>query len=335
MDNLNKIKWGVLSTAKIGTGQVIPAMQNGEFTEVVAIASRSKEIASEWADELGIPKAYGSYKELLEDDEIEAVYIPLPNHLHVEWTIECLRHGKHVLCEKPFALESNHITPVIELKKKLGLKVGEAFMVKSHPQWLKVRELINKGYIGKLELIHGFFSYFNDDPENIRNIKEYGGGSLWDIGCYPITTSRFIYGEEPLKVAASISNDDRFNVDKITSAILEFPSGKAIFSSSMQIVPYQRMQFLGTKKMLEILIPFNPPTDVPTEIVVNSGDKFGKTNEVITIPTCNQFTIQADHFSKAIMENTDEPSTLEDAFNNTKVIEALLKAATSQNWEVI
>jgi len=335
MNNSNKIRWGVLSTARIGTKQVIPAMQNGDFTEVTAIASRSKQIASEWADELGIPKAYGSYQELLEDDEIDAVYIPLPNHMHVEWTIECLHHGKHVLCEKPFALESNHIPPVIELKEKLGLKVGEAFMVKTHPQWLKVRQLIHEGFIGKLELIHGFFSYFNDDPENIRNIKEYGGGSLWDIGCYPVTTSRFIYGEEPLKIAASISNDDRFNVDKITSAILEFPSGKAIFSSSMQIVPYQRMQFFGTKKMLEILIPFNPPTDVSTEIIVNSGDKFGKTNEVITIPACNQFTIQADHFSKAILENTREPGTLEDAFNNTKVIEALFKAASSQNWEVI
>ncbi|MCH7512461.1 MAG: Gfo/Idh/MocA family oxidoreductase [Bacteroidetes bacterium] len=322
-----KVKWGILSTARIGTLQVIPAMQQGELTEVAAIASRSIDEAKMWADKLNIPKAYSSYEELLQDEEIEAIYNPLPNHLHVEWTIKSMQHGKHVLCEKPFALHSSDIRPVITLKEKTGLKVGEAFMVKTHPQWLKVKQLIEEGFIGKLELIHGFFSYFNNDPHNIRNIAAYGGGALWDIGCYPVMTSRFIFGEEPVNIKASMTYDATFNTDKIVSAILEFPSGKAVFSASTQLVPYQRMQFFGTEKMLEISIPFNAPVEQPAEIIIFKGDKFENTNEVITVPVCNQYTIQGDAFSKAIIDDGEEPVTLEETYRNTKVIEAMFRSA--------
>ena len=325
-----KVKWGILSTARIGTSQVIPAMQQGELTEVCAIASRSIDEAKVWAGKLNIPKAYGSYEELLLDEEIEAIYNPLPNHLHVEWTIKSMQYGKHVLCEKPFALRSSDIPSVISLKKKKGLKIGEAFMVKTHPQWLKVKQLIEEGFIGKLELIHGFFSYFNNDPKNIRNIATYGGGALWDIGCYLVMTSRFIFGEEPVNVKASMTYDATFNIDKIVSAILEFPSGKAVFSASTQLVPYQRMQFFGTEKMLEISIPFNAPVEQPAEIIILKGDKFEKTNQVITIPVCNQYTIQGDAFSKAIIEDGEEPVTLEETYLNTKVIEALFRSAGVQ-----
>ncbi len=322
-----KVKWGILSTARIGTLQVIPAMQQGVQSEVLAIASRGIDEAKKWAGKLNIPKAYGTYEELLKDEEIDAIYNPLPNHLHVEWTIKCMQHGKHVLCEKPFALHSCDIPPVISLKEKTGLKVGEAFMVKTHPQWVKVKQLIEEGFIGKLELIQGFFSYFNDDPQNIRNIASYGGGALWDIGCYPVMTSRFIFGKEPVNVKASMTFDAAFNTDKIVSAILEFPSGKAVFTASTQLVPYQRMQFFGTEKMLEIAIPFNVPTDQPAQIIVYKGDKFEKTNEVITVPVCNQYTIQGDAFSKAIIDDEEEPVTLEDTYRNTIVIEALFKSA--------
>ncbi len=327
MSNKDKIRWGVLSTAKIGTNQVIPAMQQCNHAEIVAISSRKKETADECAARLGIPKSYGSYEEILEDPEIDAIYNPLPNHLHVPWTLKCLEHGKHVLCEKPLALTLDELEQVIRLKEQTGLKVGEAFMVKSHPQWLKVKELIQEGVIGKLELIHGFFSYFNDDPGNIRNVEEYGGGALWDIGCYPVTTSRFIFDEEPHRVFVSISNDPHFNIDRITSALMEFPSGKTLFTASTQLVPYQRMQFFGTEKMLEIRIPFNPPIDRPTEVVVHSGDKFEKSSEVISIPACNQFTLQGDAFSESIMKDLEEPVPLSDTYQNTKVIKALFRSA--------
>ena len=315
-----------MSTAKIGIRQVIPAMQRCNHAEITAISSRKKETADEWADKLGIPKSYGSYEEILQDPEIDAIYNPLPNHLHVPYTLKCLEQGKHVLCEKPLALTLDDLEQVMQLKEQSGLKVGEAFMVKTHPQWLKVKTLIDDGFIGKLELIHGFFSYFNDDPKNIRNVQDYGG-ALWDIGCYPITTSRFIFGEEPHRVFASMSNDPNFNIDKITSAIMEFPSGKTLFSASTQLVPYQRMQFFGTQKMIEIRIPFNPPIDRPTEIVIHSGDKFEKSANVISIPACNQYTLQGDAFSEAILNNLEEPVPLSDTYQNTRVIEALFHSA--------
>ncbi len=316
-----------MSTAKIGTHQVIPAMQQCNRAEIAAISSRKKETADEWAAKLDIPKSYGSYEEILEDPEIDAIYNPLPNHLHVPWTLKCLEYGKHVLCEKPLALTLDDLGKVMRAKEQTGLKVGEAFMVKLHPQWLKVKSLIDQGFIGRLELIHGFFSYFNNDPGNIRNVESYGGGALWDIGCYPVTTSRFIFGEEPLRVFASISSDPDFNVDKITSAMMVFPSGKTLFSASTQLVPYQRMQFFGTQKMLELRIPFNAPIDRPTEVIVHSGDKFEKSVEVISIPVCNQYTLQGDAFSEAILNDLEEPVPLLDTYENTKVIKALFQSA--------
>ena len=245
---MKTIKWGVLSTAKIGVTQVIPAMQMCKYADVVGIASRNKNDAENVARKLGIDNSYEGYETLLKDAEIEAIYIPLPNHLHVEWIHKCMEAGKHVLCEKPLALSSKDIEGIREKAEKYKLKVGEAFMVKVHPQWLKVKEMIVEGAIGDLRTIHGSFSYFNNDPGNIRNVQSYGGGALWDIGCYPVTQSRFIFGEEPLHVSAIADIDPNFNTDRLLSGLLSFPSGTATFTASTQLVPYQRMQFFWNKK---------------------------------------------------------------------------------------
>jgi predicted dehydrogenase len=332
--NQGKVKWGVLGVAAIAVKKVIPGMQKGDWSEIAAIASRDARKAENAAKSLGIPKAYGSYEALLADPEIEAIYNPLPNHLHVPWSIQAAEAGKHVLCEKPLSLSVAEAQTLLPVRERTGVKIGEAFMVKTHPQWLRTRELIRRGVIGELRAIIGMFSYFNRDPANVRNRVDCGGGGLMDIGCYPITTSRFIFGEEPLRVAGLIERDPDFKTDRLTSAMMEFPSGHSIFTCSMQLVPYQRMQFLGTKGRIEIRIPFNAPNDRPCELFIDDGrDVFGGGITTEVIPACDQYTLQGDAFSKAVREGGEVPVPLEDAIANMAVIEAVFRAGESGRWE--
>lgn len=328
------MKWGVLGVASIATRKVIPGMQQGEWSEIAGIASRDLKRAEEAAGKLGIAKAYGSYEELLADPEIEAVYNPLPNHLHVPWSIKAAEAGKHVLCEKPISLTVAEAKTLLEARERCGVKIGEAFMVKTHPQWLRTRELIRNGVIGELRAIVGAFSYFNRDPQNVRNNPEWGGGGMLDIGCYPITTSRFIFGEEPVRVAGLIERDPDFKTDRLASAILEFPSGHATFTCSMQLVAYQRMQFLGTTGRIEMEIPFNAPADRGCRIFIDDGrDVFGSGIRIERIPICDQYRVQGDAFSRAIREGSEVPVPLEDAIGNMAVIEAVFRAGESGRWE--
>jgi predicted dehydrogenase len=330
----NKVKWGVLGTASIAVRKVIPAMQQGEWTEIVAIASREPGKAETAAKNLGIAKAYGSYEALLSDPAIEAVYIPLPNHLHVPWSIKAAEAGKHVLCEKPVSLTVAEARTLLAVRDRTEVKMGEAFMVKTHPQWLRTLELIRSGRIGELRAIAGVFSYFNRDPKNVRNVPEWGGGALMDIGCYPITTSRFIFGEEPTRVVGLIDRDPEFKTDRLASALLDFPSGQATFTCSMQFVPYQRMQFFGTKGRIEIEIPFNAPVEEETRLFIDDGrDVFGGGVSSETFPICNQYTVQGDVFSRAIQGDGEVPSTIEDAIKNMAVIEALFRSGDTRTWE--
>jgi len=331
---IDKVKWGVLGAAAIAVKKVIPAMQQGEWSYVTAIASRDLGKAEQAAAALNLPKAYGSYEDLLADPEVEAVYNPLPNHLHVPWSIKCAEAGKHVLCEKPLSLTTDEARQLLRIRDRTGVKIGEAFMVRTHPQWLRTREMIQSGRIGELRSVMGFFSYFNRDPTNIRNIPAYGGGALMDIGCYPITTSRFIWGEEPKRVLGLMERDPEMKTDRLTSAILDFPSGQTVFTCATQLVSYQRMHFSGTKGHIEIEIPFNAPPDRPCRIFIDDGsDLSGKGIHTETIPTCNQYTIQGDAFSRAIREGAAVPTPLEDAIANMAVIEALMRSAQSGRWE--
>ena len=329
-----KVKWGVLSTAKIGVEKVIPAMQRGNFSEVVAISSRDAEKARSAADRLGIPRAFGSYDELLGDPEVEAVYNPLPNHLHVPWSIRAAEAGKHVLCEKPIGLSSEEARELVRARDRTGVKMQEAFIVRTHPQWLGTVQRIRDGLIGQLTAIQYVFSYFNRDPENIRNrIDIGGGGGLMDIGCYPITTSRFVFGEEPRRVIGLMERDPEMKIDRLTSAILDYPSGQASFLCSTQMVAYQRAHFFGTEGRLEIEIPFNAPNDRPCRIFLDDGDLLAGNLQTMEFETCDQYTVQGDRFSKAILEDSGVPTPLEDAVKNMKVIEAIFRSAESGHWE--
>ncbi len=329
-----KVAWGVLGAANIGLKKVIPAMQRGEWCEMAAIASRDLNKAKEAAAALGISKTYGSYEELLADPQIEAVYNPLPNHLHVLWSIKAAEAGKHVLCEKPISLTVPEAITLLEVRDRTGVKIQEAFMVGTHPQWLKVIDLVRSGSIGNVRSIVGSFSYFNRDPNNIRNIAEYGGGALMDIGCYLIYTARLIFGEEPTRVVALIERDRKMQTDTLTSGILDFPSGQSIFTCSTQVVSYQKVQLLGTKGRIEIEIPFNAPPDKPCRIYVDDGrDPSGRTAQQIDFEVCDQYTIQGDLFSKSIREGTDNFLSLESSIRNMAVIEAVFRSAETGNWE--
>lgn len=321
-----KVRWGILGAAKIALTKVIPAMQRSEWCEIVAIASRDLSKAKAAAADLNIPKAYGSYQELLDDDSIEAVYNPLPNHLHVPWTMNAAEAGKHVLCEKPIALDAVEAKTLIEVRNRTGVRIQEAFMVRTHPQWLETRKLIQSGRIGSLRSITCFFSYNNPDPANIRNQLDLGGGALMDIGCYPITISRSIYETEPRRVLGIIERDAT-ETDTLTSAVLDFPNGHSTFTCSTRLAPYQRMIFIGTEGRIEVLIPFNAPNDRPTQILID--------DETIEFPICDQYEIQGSLFSRAIRENTEQPIPLEDAINNMAVIDAVFRSATSNKWEEV
>jgi predicted dehydrogenase len=329
-----KLRWGVLSTANIGLKKVLPAMQQGRFTTVTAIASRDLKKAQEAASALGIPKAYGSYEELLADPEVDAIYNPLPNQHHVPWTAKAAEAGKHVLCEKPISMSVAEAKTLLAVRQRTGVKIGEAFMIRSFTQWLNVRQLLRSGRIGQLRSVAGHFSYYNDDPKNIRNQVECGGGALLDIGCYCIQAARFGFGQEPKRVIGLVDSDPKFKTDRLTSAMLDFEAGQAIFTCSTQMVPHQRVQFFGTKGRIEIEIPFNAPKDRPTRLFLDeTGELFGSGIKTEVFPTADQYTMQGDAFSRAVLDNTEVPVSLEEAIANMAVIEAIFRSGESRNWE--
>lgn len=321
-----KVQWGVLGAATIAIEQVIPALKKSKHSELLAIASRNIEKTREVAKSLQIPKYYGSYQELLDDKEIEAVYIPLPNHLHVEWAINALKVGKHVLVEKPIALSSSEAKKLMnEAKKYPDLKITEAFMYRHHPQWVKVKEMIAEGAIGQLKTIQSSFSFFDDNPKSIVNTKEFGGGSLMDIGCYPISISRFLFDTEPTAVFATINYHPEFEVDILASGILEFESGSSSFFSGIQLTENQQVHIFGTEGSIEFELPFNPPNDKPARIWWTKGEL----KKEISFEICDQYTLQADAFSLAITENKEVTTDLDDACKNMVIIEKLKESDRS------
>lgn len=323
---MRKVKWGVLSTAKIGLKQVIPAMQKGLYSEISAIASRNDEAAQNAAEKMTIDKAYGSYEELLDDPTIEAVYIPLPNHLHVEWTEKCMQAGKHVLLEKPIGLNYQEAEQLFKIARNYPkVKLMEAFMYRHHPQMVEVKRLIDDGTIGEVRSVFSTFTYYNNDPKDIRNQADIGGGGLLDIGCYCISIARFLFRSEPNRVSGSIEFDPRLKIDRLTSGILDFEEGMSTFVCSTQLVNQQYARVLGTKGKIEIVTPFTPQPNEHTKIILDNGAK----RKEITFEPCDKYTIQGDLFSIAILNDQDPPTPIEDGIANMKVIDAIFKSSES------
>ncbi len=331
---MDHVRWGILSTANIGTTQVIPAIQAADRCDVVAIASRSIDTAEEVASGLGIEHAYGSYGQLLQDPEIDAVYIPLPNHMHAKWTIEAAAAGKHVLCEKPIALSAAEAETMVAACHDAGVILREAFMYRFHPTWQLVRRLIDEGEIGDITAIDSWFSYFNDDPENIRNILDYGGGALMDIGCYSIHLSRMLMNDEPSSVEGSVHRDSITGVDTLTAGVLEFGDRIATFGCSTRIEPDQRVDVYGTTGRISIEIPFNIPPDLVTRVSVMAGGNppTDPHTETIEFEPLNQYTLQAEAFAAAVLDGEALPDSGAAAVGNMRVIDKVFAAAGPSGW---
>jgi predicted dehydrogenase len=332
---MEKVTWGVLSTAKIGTEKVIPAMQRSQWCDTRAIASRSLAQAQAAANALQIPQAYGSYEDLIADPSIEAIYNPLPNDMHVHWTLACARAGKHVLCEKPFALNASEAAALREVADKVHIM--EAFMVRFHPQWLRARELVRAGALGDLRAIQVFFSYFNRDAANIRNRADNGGGALYDIGCYAVVVGRFYFETEPLRVMALVDRDPDFHTDRTASVIADFGQGRRLdFTVSTQATSYQRLHLVGSQQRLEIEIPFNAPQGKATKLWLDTGKALGAQQALLqTLPPCDQYTLQCDAFAQAIRGEIPLPYGLEDAISNMRVLDAIYASGQSGQWQTV
>ncbi len=326
---MSKVRFGVLSTARIGVEKVIPAMQLGEYCEVVAIASRSAERGAAAAQRLGIAKVHDSYEALLADPHVDAVYIPLPNHLHVPWSIRALEAGKHVLVEKPIGLSAAEGQQLVDAARRFPrLKVMEAFMYRHHPQWRKARAIVETGGIGKLATVQTFFSYYNDDPANIRNQADIGGGGLADIGCYAVSLARLLFDEEPRRVFGILDYDPQLKVDRLASGVLDFGDGTSTFTCGTQIAPYQRVNIFGDKGRVEIDVPFNAPPNRPCTM---RHQHAGGIDE-IALPVCDQYTIQGELFSLAVLNDQPVPTPIEDAVANMRVLERVIASGQSGQW---
>lgn len=328
---MGDLRWGILSTARIGVEKVIPGIKKADRCAVVAIASRDADRARVAADKLAIPKAHGSYEALLSDADVDAVYIPLPNHLHAEWTIAAARAGKHVLCEKPLALSATDAQRMVDVCATEGVRLMEAFMYRLHPSWVAVRELVASGRIGRLRTVQSWFSFFNDDPRNIRNVLEYGGGALMDIGCYSVNLSRMLFDGEPARVAASVRRDPVTGVDVLTTGILEFEDGVATFTCSTRVESDQRVHAYGTEGRISIGIPFNIPPDRPTEVFLTAGGgpPVNPHTEVMTFEPADQYAIEAERFARAVLDDEPTPIPPDDAVANMRVIERVFEAGES------
>jgi len=329
---MKTVKWGIISTADIGMKKVIPAMLKSPLIEVVGIASRSQESADKAAKTLGIPKAYPSYAAMFEDPEIEAVYNPVPNHLHVELTLAAAKAGKHVLCEKPIALNADDAARLREVPK--GILVQEAFMVRYHPQWLRARDLVQSGALGTIRAVRVLFCYNNTDPNNVRNMADIGGGGIMDIGCYGVTAARFMFGAEPLRVVSLLDRDPAFKTDRLGSFIADFGGGKHLnVLCSTQSVTSQRLEIIGDKGRLEILIPFNAPQSEATAILIDNGLSLdGSMSRREVIPACDQYTLQCEAFSKAVRGEAKLEWGIEDSIKSMKVIDAIFESEKQGGW---
>lgn len=327
------LRWGVLGAANIAVRTVIPAIQRSRHGRVVALASRDLAKARAAADGLGIPRAHGSYEALLADPDVDAIYNPLPNHLHVPWSIRAAEAGKHVLCEKPVALSADEARTLVAARDRTGVQIAEAFMVRTHPQWHGVRAMVADGRIGELRLVAGHFSYYRVDPADIRSRAEWGGGALMDIGCYPVTLARWLYGAEPRRVIGLVERDPALGVDRLASGLLDFAAGQATFTCSGQLVPHQRMQLFGTTGRIEVEIPFNAPPDRPARVRLDDGRVLGGSGEPIEFPVVDQYALQADRFAEAVRGVGTVAVPLEDSVGNMAVLDALFRSAASGRWE--
>jgi predicted dehydrogenase len=337
VESSRRVQWGILSCANIGVKRVIPAIMAGERGVVAAVASRDAARAAQTAARFGIARSYGNYQALLDDPNIEAIYNPLPNHLHVEWTVRALDAGKHVLCEKPIALNAGEAQAIIAARDRSGMRVIEAFMVRFHPQWHRIRALVQAGRIGTVRAIQSAFLFTVLDPKNVRNRPDMGGGALYDVGCYPIVTARYVYGGEPERVVSLIDHDPELGIDRLTSGLVAFAHGRQlVFSSALQLAPYQRVVILGSQGRIEVPVPFTPMKEHACRILIDTGQSLDGSSAVFEdFAPLDQYALQCDLAAAAFRNETSQEFPIEDAIANMRVIDALYRSGSSGHWEPV
>ena len=334
---MKKINWGIISSAKIAREHLIPAIQKSKNSTVYGLASRNKNTALKVSKAHKIPNSYDSYKKMFKDENIQVVYNPLPNHLHLSSTIEACKNKKHVLLEKPIALSSKDVDKLMKVAKENKVIVKEAFMVRYHPQWLWAKKYIKQGNIGEVKSILTSFSFYSDDPKNIRNSypQSQGGGSIYDLGCYPVVISRFLLDKEPKRVVSTSLIHKKFKVDTVSSAILDFGGVFSTFNCSTQSALKQQVIISGTKKTIVIENPFNPDGQATNILIYKGSSIFRKDNEVKVIPKSNHYTNLVEAFSDHLIKKTKIDYGLTDAKKNMKVLDALFKSAKNKKWEKV
>lgn len=332
---MNPIRWGVLSTSSFAEEKFLPGLQKSPLIEVAAVASRNLERAGDFARRNQIPVAYGSYEDLLADPTIEVIYNPLPNDLHVAWTLRAADAGKHVMCEKPMGMTAAELDALLPYASKVH--IAEAFMVRFHPQWTETRDLVRSGSLGRISHMHVAFGYNNTDAANIRNIVSSGGGSLYDIGCYAVVAARWFLEAEPVRVAAVCDVDPVFGTDRLTSALMDFGGGRTCtFAVSTQSVNHQRVHVFGTAGRLEITIPFNQPLDDEVTYLTHDGasvDGLDATRHVVAVN--DQYTSQGEAFSRRVRNEEPTDGPLRDAMANMAIIDAIFRSAKSGSFELV
>lgn len=329
---MEKVRWGLLSTSRFAQKSILPALAVSERNEMVALASRSPEIGAEVAAKWQIPTVHSSYEALLADPNIEAVYIPLPNHLHLPYAQKALAAGKHVLCEKPIGLNAQEAQALQQTAMQYPhLKVMEAFMYRFHPQWQQAKQWVVEGKIGALKQVTIFFSYMNTDSQNVRNVPHYGGGGLLDIGCYAISAARWLFDSPPKRVMAWLDLDPLFKTDRFAGGILDFGTGLATFSCATQLQAFQQVQVLGTEGRIEIETPFNPLANAPAYVNLQQGAEVQR----IEIPPCNHYVLQFDAFAQSIRHHLPPPTPLSDALANMQVLDACIQSHQTATWASI
>ncbi len=311
-------RWGILSTAKIAREEVVPAIHASERGVVAAVASRDGDKAQDFAERFQIPHAFNSYEAMLHSDTIDGVYIGTTTAQHVHWTLEAIAAGKAVLCEKPIALNAADILTITTAAQTAGVFVAEAFMVHYHPQWTQVAKWLRDGEIGELKRVAGAFSYYNDDPGNMRNQVALGGGAVPDIGVYPLVTTRRVTDCEPQSVLATLERDPRFGTDRYASIDMRFPGFDLVYHVSSQMHLHQSMLFAGTAGTISLDTPFNTGRygHAVARLSSPSGERVIRFSD-------NHYTLQCDAFVDAVQGRENRCFSLQSSWRNQRAIDAI------------
>jgi predicted dehydrogenase len=333
------IRWGVLGAAAIATGRTMPAMRDAPSACLLGLASRDRAKGQAAARALGIPRVYDSYDALLADGDIDAVYVPLPNQLHFDWSLRAMEAGKHVLCEKPLCLSAAQVQQLCEVRDRTGRHIEEGFGFRNHPQWAKFAELMASGAIGPVRAAHTTLAKQFLDPADVRNDPSAGGGATYDLGSYAISGCNLVFGRPPSRVVAAMEHDPVFGIDRLTSALLDYGVGHAALTVATQAGTagwgsHQQLSVLGTNGWMRFDFPYAHARPTASRIELGDATSVGSLpTQTFSFEPANQYMLQIERFSRLLLGNAVPSWPIEDALGTLRTIEALFASARSGGWQ--